>query len=175
MEELEGGGPPSDGMGAMDVDEEAGALAEEIDDDDAGEGPSTNAFSQYASSSKVTPVAGKSSTNKQNGKASVRTSSDKGKGKGKGKATGEEGVLYTPLEKQIMALKEEHPGVLLIIEVGYKLKFYGEDARIASRELNIVSVTAHTPEFEIDSRSSRSWLHELSRRRPDICIFHGHV
>ncbi|EPQ29014.1 uncharacterized protein PFL1_03304 [Pseudozyma flocculosa PF-1] len=45
---------------------------------------------------------------------------------------------YTPLEKQILDLKDQHPGILLIIEVGYKLKFYGDDARIASRELNIM-------------------------------------
>ncbi|KAN0060382.1 Mismatch repair protein msh3 [Thecaphora frezii] len=48
------------------------------------------------------------------------------------------GPKYTPLEKQILELKHQHPGILLIIEVGYKLKFYGEDARIASKELNIM-------------------------------------
>lgn len=61
------------------------------------------------------------------------------KTKGKPKASGAgTGPSYTPLEKQILELKAEHPGVLLIIEVGYKLKFYGEDARIASKELSIM-------------------------------------
>lgn len=47
-------------------------------------------------------------------------------------------VKYTPLELQILQLKKEHPGVLLLVEVGYKMKFYQEDARIASQLLNIV-------------------------------------
>lgn len=51
-------------------------------------------------------------------------------------------VQYTPLERQILALKEKHRGMILIIEVGYKLKFYGEDARIASQLLNIVRNSA---------------------------------
>ena len=33
--------------------------------------------------------------------------------------------------------KKDHPGVLLLIEVGYKFHFYGQDARIASKVLNI--------------------------------------
>lgn len=51
-------------------------------------------------------------------------------------------VQYTPLERQILALKEKHRDMILIIEVGYKLKFYGEDARIASQLLNIVRTSA---------------------------------
>lgn len=47
-------------------------------------------------------------------------------------------MKYTPLELQILQLKKEHPGVLLLVEVGYKMKFYQEDARIASQLLNIV-------------------------------------
>lgn len=46
-------------------------------------------------------------------------------------------VKYTPLELQILQLKKENPGVLLLVEVGYKMKFYQEDAQIASRVLNI--------------------------------------
>lgn len=34
----------------------------------------------------------------------------------------------TPLEQQIVALKRQHPGVMLIVEVGYKAKLFGEDA-----------------------------------------------
>lgn len=49
-------------------------------------------------------------------------------------------VKYTPLELQILQLKKEHPGVLLLVEVGYKMKFYQEDAHIASQLLNIVRV-----------------------------------
>lgn len=41
----------------------------------------------------------------------------------------------SPLEEQVLALKEKHPGVLLAIEVGYKFKFYGEDAEVAAAVL----------------------------------------
>jgi DNA mismatch repair protein MSH3 len=43
----------------------------------------------------------------------------------------------TPLEEQVSRHKAEHPGVLLLIEVGYKFHFYGEDARVAAKTLNI--------------------------------------
>ncbi|SPO27823.1 related to DNA mismatch repair protein [Ustilago trichophora] len=99
-----------------------------INDDDhdeaaSGEGTSTvNRFTQFASSSTSTTASARGSKAKGKSKAS-ETDSDR---------------TYTPLEKQILELKAAHPGVLLIIEVGYKLKFYGEDARIASKELNIM-------------------------------------
>ena len=43
----------------------------------------------------------------------------------------------TPLEEQVKKHKAAHPGVLLLIEVGYKFHFYGEDANVASKVLNI--------------------------------------
>ena len=64
------------------------------------------------------------------------------------KPTNKQGpVKYTPLEQQILQLKKEHPGVLLLVEVGYKMKFYQEDARIASRVLNIVCEKANLGMF----------------------------
>ena len=53
------------------------------------------------------------------------------------KETSDNGIKYTPLEKQFLELRKAHPDVLLCVEVGYKFKFYGDDARVASRELNI--------------------------------------
>ncbi|KAG0168324.1 Mismatch repair protein msh3 [Apophysomyces sp. BC1015] len=44
---------------------------------------------------------------------------------------------WSPLELQVLELKEKYPGVLLVIEVGYKFRFFGEDAKIASRVLHI--------------------------------------
>jgi len=46
---------------------------------------------------------------------------------------------YTPLEKQVLELKMKHPGILLLVEVGYKFRFFGEDAEIAAKELNVMS------------------------------------
>ncbi|KAG7693625.1 hypothetical protein KL915_003915 [Ogataea haglerorum] len=46
----------------------------------------------------------------------------------------------TPLEQQIYELKMQHKDKLLAIQVGYKYKFYGEDARAASQILNIMYI-----------------------------------
>ncbi|KAF5386928.1 hypothetical protein D9615_001885 [Tricholomella constricta] len=73
------------------------------------------------------------------------------KGKGKSKATrapirkpkqlavGPSGQPYTPLEKQVLQLKAENPGTLLMIAVGYKFKFFGDDAKVAAKELGMVA------------------------------------
>ncbi|TYJ59150.1 hypothetical protein B9479_000139 [Cryptococcus floricola] len=63
----------------------------------------------------------------------------KGKGKGKAAAVGPSGQTYTPLEKQYMEIKEKYPDVLLMMEVGYKYKFHGDDAKMAAQELGIVA------------------------------------
>ena len=47
------------------------------------------------------------------------------------------GQKMTPLEEQVKKHKAAHPGVVLLIEVGYKFHFYGEDANVASKVLNI--------------------------------------
>ncbi|XP_068167936.1 DNA mismatch repair protein Msh3 isoform X2 [Antennarius striatus] len=45
--------------------------------------------------------------------------------------------VYTPLEQQVVGLKQQHKDALLAVECGYKYRFFGEDAEIASKELNI--------------------------------------
>lgn len=37
---------------------------------------------------------------------------------------------YTPLEKQVVEIKEKNPDVLLFVECGYKYRFFGEDAEV---------------------------------------------
>lgn len=54
---------------------------------------------------------------------------------------GPSGEPYTPLELQVLKLKEDNPGTLLMIEVGYKYRFFGHDAKIAAKELGIVAYT----------------------------------
>uniref|UniRef100_UPI00398ECC4E DNA mismatch repair protein Msh3 n=1 Tax=Pristiophorus japonicus TaxID=55135 RepID=UPI00398ECC4E len=44
---------------------------------------------------------------------------------------------YTPLELQFLEIKEQHKDAVLCVECGYKYRFFGEDAEIAARELNI--------------------------------------
>ncbi|KAF9167470.1 Mismatch repair protein msh3 [Mortierella sp. AD010] len=49
----------------------------------------------------------------------------------------------TPLEKQFVEIKDQYPDAILCIEVGYKFRFFGEDAEIASRELCIAHFMDH--------------------------------
>lgn len=51
--------------------------------------------------------------------------------------------VYTPLEQQVIDLKQRHQDVLLAIECGYKYRFFGEDAEIAARTLNITCYSDH--------------------------------
>ncbi|XP_067083987.1 DNA mismatch repair protein Msh3 isoform X2 [Osmerus mordax] len=44
---------------------------------------------------------------------------------------------YTPLEQQFVHIKQQHKDTLLAVECGYKYRFFGEDAEIAAKELNI--------------------------------------
>ncbi|KFM28546.1 DNA mismatch repair protein Msh3 [Auxenochlorella protothecoides] len=53
------------------------------------------------------------------------------------------GAKLTPLEQQVTDLKRQHPGVLLVVECGYKFRFFGEDAETASRILNVFSFPDH--------------------------------
>ncbi|KAL6509318.1 hypothetical protein OROGR_022628 [Orobanche gracilis] len=62
----------------------------------------------------------------------------------------------TPLEQQVTELKNKYPDVLLMIEVGYKYRFFGEDAENAARVLNIYAhmdhnfLTASVPTFRLN-------------------------
>ena len=46
----------------------------------------------------------------------------------------------TPMEKQVLEIKRAHMDTLLVVEVGYKFRFFGEDARVAAKELSIVCI-----------------------------------
>jgi DNA mismatch repair protein MSH3 len=39
-------------------------------------------------------------------------------------------VKYTPLEKQVLELKKQHSGMILMIQTAYKYTFFGEDAEV---------------------------------------------
>lgn len=54
----------------------------------------------------------------------------------------------TPLDKQIIELKANNPDKLLAIQVGYKYKFFGQDAEIVSPVLNIMLVGTEDPRFK---------------------------
>ncbi|NXX39318.1 MSH3 protein, partial [Tricholaema leucomelas] len=45
--------------------------------------------------------------------------------------------IYTPLELQFIEMKKQYKDAILCVECGYKYRFFGEDAEIAAKELNI--------------------------------------
>ncbi|KAH7848195.1 hypothetical protein Vadar_011039 [Vaccinium darrowii] len=63
---------------------------------------------------------------------------------------------YTPLEQQVVDLKEKYPDVLLMVEVGYRYRFFGKDAENAARVLGIFAhvdhnfLTASVPTFRLN-------------------------
>ncbi|KAI3735294.1 hypothetical protein L6452_14789 [Arctium lappa] len=63
---------------------------------------------------------------------------------------------YTPLEQQVVELKSKYKDVLLMIEVGYRFRFFGEDAENAARVLGIYAhmdhnfLTASIPTFRLN-------------------------
>lgn len=66
---------------------------------------------------------------------------------GPGQAHGEtefRAAPFTPLEAQVVGLKERYPDVLLLVEVGYRYRFFAEDAQVASHVLGIVAHTDHS-------------------------------
>jgi len=95
------------------------------EDDSSGKSASTSRFSQFAAKT------GKGTSSEDSDSSSAAPAKS---AKGKGKAAA---VKYTPLEQQVIDLKKKHPETLLLVEVGYKFKFFGEDAKIAAKELNI--------------------------------------
>lgn len=70
------------------------------------------------------------------GDADEDESSAPAKTKKKGSKTGK----LTPMELQFLEIKRKHLDTVLIMEVGYKFRFFGEDARIAAKELSIVCI-----------------------------------
>ncbi|KZT60361.1 hypothetical protein CALCODRAFT_114887 [Calocera cornea HHB12733] len=88
------------------------------------------------------PPAAAELRKKFSAKGKSKGDAGKGKSKGKGKKVvemGPSGLSYTPLENQIRELKKAYPDTLLLVEVGYKYRFFGDDATIASKELGIAA------------------------------------
>ncbi|KAK6216284.1 hypothetical protein LQW54_003675 [Pestalotiopsis sp. IQ-011] len=73
------------------------------------------------------------------------------KGKKKGTKTGK----LTPMEIQFLDIKRKNMDTLLVMEVGYKFRFFGEDARIAAKELSIVCIPG---KFRYDEHPSEAHL-----------------
>lgn len=70
--------------------------------------------------------------------------STKGK-KGGARANGK----LTPMEVQFLDIKRKHMDTIIAYQVGYKYRFFGEDARVAAKELGIFCVPG---KFRFDER-----------------------
>ncbi|KAH0558905.1 Mismatch repair protein msh3 [Trichoglossum hirsutum] len=58
----------------------------------------------------------------------------------KGSAGKKGGSNLTPMERQFLEIKRKNMDTLLVMEVGYKFRFLGEDARTASKVLSIMCI-----------------------------------
>lgn len=94
------------------------------------------------------------------------------RGKGKAVASKKSGPKLTPLEKQVVDIKKKHPDTVLIVEVGYKFRFFGEDARIASQNLSIMCIPG---KFRFDNDPSEAHYDRLASAMIPVPRLHVHV
>lgn len=90
----------------------------------------------------------------------------------KGVATKKGPSKLTPMEKQYLEIKKEHLDTVIIYEVGYKFKFFGEDARIAAKELSIVCIPG---KFRYDEHISEAHLDRFASASIPVHRLHVHV
>ena len=95
----------------------------------------------------------------------------KAKGR-KGAAAAKTKDKLTPLEKQVLAIKRDHQDTLLIVEVGYKFRFFGEDARVAAKELSIVCIPG---KFRFDEHPSEAHINRFASASVPVHRLHVHV
>ena len=99
------------------------------------------------------------------------TSKASAKGK-KSVAAKKGGSKLTPMEKQFLEIKRNHLDTILIVEVGYKFKFFGEDARIAAKELSIVCIPG---KMRYDEHVSEAHLDRFASASIPVHRLHVHV
>lgn len=93
--------------------------------------------------------------------------------KGRKGATAKKGASkLTPMEKQFLDIKQKHLDTLMIMEVGYKFKFWGEDARVAAKELSIVCIPG---KFRFDEHPSEAHLDRFASASIPTHRLHVHV
>lgn len=94
-----------------------------------------------------------------------------GRGK-KGVAAKKGTSKLTPMEKQVLEIKRKHMDTILVIEVGYKFRFFGEDARVAAKELGIVCIPG---KFRYDDDPSEAHLDRFASASIPVHRLHVHV
>lgn len=95
------------------------------------------------------------------------------KSTGRGKTSVKKGgSKLTPMERQVIEIKKAHMDTLLVVEVGYKFRFFGEDARIAARELGIVCIPG---KYRFDEHPSEAHLDRFASASIPVHRLHVHV
>ena len=91
----------------------------------------------------------------------------------KGKAAGKKGgKKLTPMVMQVIEIKKANLDTVLVVEVGYKFRFFGEDARIAAKELSIVCIPG---KFRFDDHPSEAHLDKFASASIPVHRLHVHV
>lgn len=93
-------------------------------------------------------------------------------GAAKGKAAAKGGKKLTPMERQVVDIKRKHPDTVLVVEVGYKFRFFGDDARIASQVLSIMCIPG---KMRFDEHPSEAHLDRFASASIPIHRLHVHV
>lgn len=94
-----------------------------------------------------------------------------GRGKAASSKAGKKAKL-TPMEQQIVDLKRKHPDTVLVVEVGYKFRFFGADARIASQVLSIMCIPG---KMRFDEHPSEAHLDKFASASIPVPRLHVHV
>ena len=92
----------------------------------------------------------------------------KAKPKGGARANGK----LTPMEMQYLDIKKKHLDTVIVYEVGYKFRFFGEDARIAAKELGIVCIPG---KMRYDNHSSEAHYDKFASASFPVARLHVHV
>jgi DNA mismatch repair protein MSH3 len=88
------------------------------------------------------------------------------------KANGAGVRKLTPMEKQYLEIKRKHLDKVILYQVGYKYRFFGEDARIASKELGLVCIPG---KYRFDEHQSEAHIDRFASASFPIARLHVHV
>lgn len=96
-----------------------------------------------------------------------------GRGKAAASKAGKKSkTKLTPMEQQVVDIKRKHPDTVLVIEVGYKFRFFGADARTASQVLSIMCIPG---KMRFDEHPSEAHLEKFASASIPVPRLHVHV
>lgn len=78
----------------------------------------------------------------------------------------------TPMEEQFLEIKRKHLDTIILYEVGYKFRFFGEDAKIAAKVLSIVCIPG---KFRYDEDPTEANYSKFASASFPVARLHVHV